>query len=84
MADGELSDRRGLLCEPKLVEKRAYSGQDELPPQLVLEFFRELARNTRNLDLIELCSHVAKAKSKSSEEERVKLLQMVFHLGGHW
>lgn len=77
MANGRVGDRRGLLLKPEHLEKTEAPRPNEIPPQLVMEFFRELVRNTGNTDLIQLCAYIAQAKSESTDEERIKLLRMI-------
>jgi len=77
MANRELGDRRRMLLKSEFLEERETPGPNEIPPQLVVEFFRELVRNTGNMDLIQLCAYIAQSKAKASDEERIKLLQMI-------
>ncbi len=77
MVDGKSIDRRGLLLEPELMALGASEGQDKVPSELVVEFCRELVRNTGNWDLIELCSYIAKEKSGATSEQRLALIDVL-------
>lgn len=73
MAKEESVDRRGMLLKSEHLAERAPSGQDEIPPKLVMAFCGELVRNTWNWDLIELCTYTAKELTGSTKEERLAL-----------
>ena len=74
MVEGKSIDRSGVLLQSELMEIGTASGQNPLPQELVVEFCRELVRNTNNWDLIELCSYIAKERSGAPSEQRRELV----------
>ena len=77
MAKGEIVHRRGLLQPTQQLEAGEPARPDQLRPEFLIEFIRELIKNNPNGDLLSLSLVTAARRTSATSEEEMLLKKAI-------